>query len=59
MTYNAKREDLLACAEELFAVVRSGAVKIEVRQDLPLRDAAEAHRAMEARQTTGSTVLLP
>lgn len=59
MTYNAKREDLLACAEELFAVVLSGAVKIEVRQDFPLRDAAEAHRAMEARQTTGSTVLLP
>ena len=59
MTYNAKREDLLACAEELFAVVLSGTVKIEVRQDFPLRDAAEAHRAMEARQTTGSTVLLP
>ena len=59
MTYNAKREDLLACAEELFAIVLSGAVKIEVRQDFPLRDAAEAHRAMEARQTTGSTVLLP
>ena len=59
MTYNAEREDLLACAEELFAVVLSGTVKIEVRQDFPLRDAAEAHRAMEARQTTGSTVLLP
>ena len=59
MTYNAKREDLLACAEELFAVVLSGAVKVEVRQDYPLREAAAAHRAMEARQTTGSTVLVP
>jgi NADPH2:quinone reductase len=38
-------------------VVRSGAVKIEINQTYPLKDAAQAHRAIEARQTTGSTVL--
>ncbi|GIX09706.1 quinone oxidoreductase [Elioraea sp.] len=58
-TYTAKREDLVASAEALFEVVRKGAVKIEVNQRFPLRDAAEAHRALEARRTTGSTVLLP
>jgi len=40
-------------------VVESGAVKIEVNQTFALKDAAEAHRALEARQTTGSTVLIP
>jgi NADPH2:quinone reductase len=59
MTYMAKREDLLASAHELFDVVAKGAVKIEINQTFPLRDAAAAHRALEARQTTGSTVLLP
>jgi NADPH2:quinone reductase len=58
-TYTAKREDLVASAEALFDVVRKGAVKIEVNQRFPLKDAADAHRALEARQTTGSTVLLP
>jgi NADPH2:quinone reductase len=58
-TYTAKREDLLASAKELFEVVGSGAVKIRVNQTYPLKDAAEAHRALEARKTTGSTVLLP
>ncbi len=58
-TYTAKREDLVASAEALFDVVRKGAVKIEVNQRFPLQDAANAHRALEARQTTGSTVLLP
>ena len=58
-TYTAKREDLEATAAELFDVVKSGAVKIMVNQTFPLKDAAEAHRALEARQTTGSTVLLP
>ncbi|HET8729300.1 MAG TPA: quinone oxidoreductase [Alphaproteobacteria bacterium] len=57
--YTAKREDLVASATELFEVVQSGAVRIEVRQTFPLREAAEAHRALEGRQTTGSTVLLP
>jgi NADPH:quinone reductase len=59
MTYVAAREDLMASAGELFEVVRSGAVRIEVNQRFPLREAAEAHRALERRQTTGSTVLLP
>jgi len=59
VTYTAKREDLLATSAELFEVVSSGAVKVEVNQRFPLRDAAEAHRALEGRKTTGSTVLLP
>jgi NADPH:quinone reductase len=59
MTYTAAREDLLASAKELFEVVRKGAVRIEVHQTFALRDAAEAHRALEGRKTTGSTLLLP
>ena len=59
MTYTAARDDLLASAKELFDVVQSGAVKVEIHQTFALRDAADAHRALEARQTTGSTVLLP
>ncbi|MBW8270463.1 quinone oxidoreductase family protein [Caldovatus aquaticus] len=58
-TYTASRADLLATAQELFDVVLSGAVKIRVNQTFPLKDAAEAHRALEGRKTTGSTVLLP
>ena len=56
MTYTAKREDLLDHANDLFSVVQSGAVKIEVRQEYPLSEAAQAHRDLEARKTTGSTV---
>jgi NADPH:quinone reductase len=56
-TYGAKRENLVAMAKELFDVVKSGAVKIEVRQTYPLKDAAKAHADLEARKTTGSTVL--
>jgi NADPH2:quinone reductase len=59
MTYTAARDDLLAAARELFDVVQSGAVRIEINQTFALRDAADAHRALEGRQTTGSTVLLP
>ncbi|MBI2312865.1 MAG: quinone oxidoreductase [Betaproteobacteria bacterium] len=59
MTYVAKREDLVKSARELFAVVKKGAVKIAVNQTYPLREAAQAHRDLEARKTTGSTVLLP
>ena len=59
MTYTAKRSDLLSSAAELFEVVASGAVNIEVRQTYPLAEAAQAHRDLEARRTTGSTVLLP
>jgi NADPH2:quinone reductase len=57
MTYTAKRDDLVTSAEELFEVVQSGAVKLEINQRFPLENAADAHRALEARQTTGSTIL--
>ena len=56
-TYTASREDLLTAARELFEVVQSGAVKIAVNQTYPLREAARAHRDLEGRLTTGSTVL--
>lgn len=59
MTYTARREDLLATAAELFEVVRSGAVKIEINQTYPLKEAARAQADLEARRTTGSTILLP
>lgn len=58
-TYTARRDDLVASANALFEVVRKGAVRIEVNQRFPLKDAAEAHRTLEARKTTGSTILLP
>ncbi len=58
-TYAAKRADLEAMAAELFEVVASGAVQIRVNQTYALSEAAEAHRALEARRTTGSTVLIP
>src|SRR5246500_1154757 len=56
-TYAAKRASLVAMANELFDVVKSGAVKIEVHQTYPLKDAAKAHADLAARKTTGSTVL--
>ncbi len=56
-TYAAKRESLLAMANDLFEVVLTRAVKIAVQQTYPLRDVAKAHRDLEARRTTGSTVL--
>jgi NADPH2:quinone reductase len=59
VTYVAKREDLLANASELFDVVSKGAVKINVNHTYPLKDAAQAHRDLEARRTTGSIVLQP
>ncbi|MBM3541558.1 MAG: quinone oxidoreductase [Alphaproteobacteria bacterium] len=59
MAYTATREELVASAAALFEVVAKGAVKIEVRQTYALKDAAQAHRDLEARKTTGSTVLLP
>lgn len=59
MTHIAKREDLLQMARELFAVVKSGAVRIQINQTYALKDAARAQRDLESRKTTGSTVLLP
>jgi NADPH2:quinone reductase len=58
-TYAAKREDLLAMAADLFAVVGSGAVKIPINQTYKLRDAAQSHRDLEGRATTGSSILVP
>ncbi len=59
VTYNAKPEALADSAKALFEMVTSGKVKIEVNQRYPLKDAAQAHRDLEARKTTGSTILLP
>ena len=59
MSYVASREELESSAAALFEVVAAGHVKVEVRQTFPLSEAAEAHRALEGRQTTGSTVLIP
>ena len=58
-TFIARREDLLSAGRELFDVVVRGAVKVEVNQTYPLEDAATAHRDLESRKTTGSTVLIP
>ena len=58
-TYAAKREDLLAMAKNLFDVVGGGAVKIPINETFKLRDAAQAHRALEGRETTGSVILVP
>ena len=57
--YTAKRADLEALGAELFEIVASGKVRIEVNQTYPLKDAAQAHRDLEARKTTGSTILVP
>ena len=57
--YTAARKDLVATANDLIRMVKSGAIKIEVNQTYALKDAAKAHRDLEARKTTGSTVLMP
>ena len=57
--YTATPEDLAAAARDLFAVVKKKVVKISINQTYPLREAAQAHRDLEARKTTGSTILLP
>jgi NADPH2:quinone reductase len=59
MAYNAARADLVASAAALFEVVAAGKVKIEINQTYPLAEAARAHADLEARKTTGSTVLIP
>jgi NADPH2:quinone reductase len=58
MNYVARREDLVMSANALFGMVQDGKVRIEVNQTYALRDAVQAHRDLEARKTTGSTVLL-
>ncbi len=57
-TYTATRADLEKTSTDLFSVLSSGAVKVEVNQTYPLENAAQAHRDLEARKTTGSTILL-
>jgi len=59
VTYAADRQSLNAMAAELFSMVQAGRIKADVRQTFALKDAADAHRALQARQTTGSTLLLP
>jgi NADPH:quinone reductase len=59
MTYTASRDDLVLSAGRLFSVLKAGVVKVRIGQTYPLRDAARAHRDLEARATTGSTVLIP
>ena len=59
MAYTARRGDLLASAAELFEVIENGAVQIEINRRYPLSAAADAHRDLEARRTTGSSVLIP
>ena len=58
-TYTAKKQDLVDIAADLFKVVGSGAVKIPVNQKYPLKDAQKAHRELEGRDTTGSSILVP
>jgi NADPH2:quinone reductase len=56
-TYIASRDELVESASDLFEMVSSGKVRVEVKQRVPLRGAAEAHRQLEARKTSGSTIL--
>ena len=59
MTYTARREDLLAHARDLFAVVEKGVVTISIGQTYALKDAVRAHQDLEGRKTKGSSVLIP
>jgi NADPH2:quinone reductase len=58
-SYTETRAGILECANDLFDFVRSGKVKVQIKQRFALRDAADAHRALEARQTIGSSIMLP
>jgi NADPH2:quinone reductase len=57
--YATTPEEMRACAARLFAMVERGIVRARIGARYPLRDVAEAHRAIESRATTGSTVLIP
>ena len=59
ISYVGKREDLVGAAKELFDHILAGRIKVGARQKYPLKDAAQAHRDLESRKTTGSTVLIP
>lgn len=58
MHYTAKREDLVMSANALFQMVLDGKIRIEINQTYPLKEAAQAHRDLQARKTTGSTVFV-
>jgi len=58
-SYTRNAEELQETADDLFAVIASGAVKIEINQRFKLSEAARAHEALQSRQTTGATILLP
>ncbi len=58
-TYIAQRDELQTAAAELFEQVAGGRIRVRINQRFPLRDAARAHEVLEARRTTGSTILLP
>jgi NADPH2:quinone reductase len=58
-TYAASRKDLVEGADELFSLIGAGAIQISVNHRFALRDARVAHERLEARQTTGSTILIP
>jgi len=57
--YVAKPDELQASATRLFAMIGSGAIKVRIGARFPLAEAAQAHRALESRATTGSTLLIP
>ena len=57
--YTSPRENLVSTANDLFDIVLAGKVKIDINQRYPLKDAVQAHRDLESRKTTGSTVLVP
>ena len=57
--YAATPQEMRASAARLFELMRSGKVQVQIGQRFPLADAAEAHRAIESRATTGSTLLIP
>jgi NADPH:quinone reductase len=59
VTYSSKRADMLKMADDVFSLVQAGKLKNEPRQMYPLKDAAKAHRDLESRKTSGSTVMLP
>jgi NADPH2:quinone reductase len=57
--YTSTAAELQACADDLFAVIASGAVKVAINQRYALKDAAKAHDALTSKQTTGATILTP
>ncbi|MGZ5102262.1 MAG: zinc-binding dehydrogenase, partial [Usitatibacter sp.] len=59
MSYVGKHEELVAASKELFDMVLKGKIKVGPRQTYALKDAAQAHRDLEGRKTTGSTILVP